>query len=45
LTIAAGVISLLGGFALRSAFVAAGRPSALDPDAARLATGEKGGTA
>lgn len=44
-TIAAGVLGLMGGFALRSAFVAAGRPSALDPDAARLATGEKGGTA
>jgi len=44
-TIAAGIAGLVGGFALRSAFVAAGRPSALDPDAARLATGEKGGTA
>ena len=43
--IAAGIVSLVGGYALRSAFVAAGRPSALDPNAARLATGEKGGTA
>ena len=43
--IAAGVLGLIGGFALRSAFVAAGRPSAEDTDAARLATGEKGGTA
>ena len=44
-TIAAGALGLVGGFALRMAFVAAGRPSALDPDAARLATGKKGGTA
>lgn len=33
--IAAGVIGLIGGYALRSAFIAAGRPSANDPDAAR----------
>ncbi len=45
LKIAAGVLGLIGGYALRAAFVAAGKPSALDPDAARLATGEKGGTA
>jgi formate-dependent nitrite reductase membrane component NrfD len=45
LTLAAGILGLVGGFILRSAFVAAGRPSALDPDAARLATGEKGGAA
>ena len=44
LTIAAGVISLIGGYALRAAFVAAGKPSASDPNAARLATGERGGT-
>ncbi len=43
--IAASVLGLLGGYALRAAFVAAGKPSALDPDAARLATGERGGTA
>ena len=45
LSIAAGVFSLAGGYLLRSSFVAAGRPSAEDPDAARLATGERGGTA
>lgn len=44
LRIAAGVLGLVGGFALRVSFVAAGRPSALNPDDARLATGEKGGT-
>ena len=44
LSIAAGIIALIGGYALRAAFVAAGKPSALDPDAARLATGERGGT-
>ena len=44
LQIAAGVAGLIGGFCLRMAFVAAGRPSANDPDAARLATGDKGGT-
>jgi formate-dependent nitrite reductase membrane component NrfD len=43
LRIAAGLVGLVGGYALRSAFVSAGRPSAEDPDAARLATGEKGG--
>ena len=43
LSIAASVISLVGGFALRSAFVAAGKPSADNPDDARLATGAKGG--
>lgn len=45
MSVAAGVVSLVGGFALRHAFVEAGRPSALDLDAARLATGERGGTA
>ena len=45
LSVAAGLIALSGGFALRSAFVAAGKPAANDPDLARLATGEKGGTA
>lgn len=44
LRIAAGILGLVGGYALRAAFVAAGRPSANDPDAARLATGERGGT-
>ncbi|MGI4787275.1 MAG: NrfD/PsrC family molybdoenzyme membrane anchor subunit [Janthinobacterium lividum] len=44
LSIAAGIVSLMGGYALRSAFVAAGKPSALNPDDARLATGEMGGT-
>jgi len=44
LKIAAGIVGLVGGYALRAAFVAAGRPSATDPDAARLATGAKGGT-
>ncbi len=43
LSLAAGVISLVGGFALRSAFIAAGKPSADNPDDARLATGAKGG--
>ena len=43
LSIAASIISLIGGFALRSVFVAAGRPSANNPDDARLATGAKGG--
>ncbi|MDQ2687294.1 MAG: polysulfide reductase NrfD [Armatimonadota bacterium] len=33
--IAAGVVGLIGGYALRAAFVAAGCPSANDPDAAR----------
>ena len=44
LAIAAGVASLVGGYLLRTAFVNAGKPSADDPDQARLATGEKGGT-
>ena len=44
LSVAAGLIALSGGFALRSAFVAAGKPAANDPDLSRLATGEKGGT-
>lgn len=44
LSVAAGILSLLGGFALRSSFVAAGKPSALNPDDARLATGKMGGT-
>jgi len=43
-SVAAGIVGLVGGFVLRQAFVEAGRPSALDPDAARLATGERGGT-
>lgn len=43
LSIAASLTSLVGGFALRSAFVAAGKPSADNPDDARLATGAKGG--
>jgi len=43
LSIAAGILSLIGGYALRTVFVAAGKPSADDPDAARLATGAKGG--
>ncbi len=43
LSVAASLISLVGGFALRSAFVAAGKPSADNPDDARLATGPKGG--
>ena len=42
LAIAAGITSLVGGFLLRIAFVAAGKPSADDPDQARLATGERG---
>lgn len=42
-SIAASVISLVGGFALRSVFIAAGKPSADNPDDARLATGPKGG--
>lgn len=45
ITVAAGIAALSGGFALRSAFVAAGKPAADDPDLSRLATGEKGGTA
>ena len=45
LTVAAGLAALAGGFALRSAFVAAGKPAADDPDLSRLATGERGGTA
>jgi len=44
LSVAAGLVSLAGGYALRAAFVAAGKPSADDPNDARLATGEKGGT-
>jgi formate-dependent nitrite reductase membrane component NrfD len=44
LSLAASLISLAGGYALRMSFVAAGRPSALNPDDARLATGKKGGT-
>ncbi len=40
LAIAAGLLSLAGGLALRLAFVAAGN----EPDLARLATGERGGT-
>ena len=43
-SIAASAISLVGGFALRAAFVAAGKPSADNPDDARLATGAKGGS-
>lgn len=43
--IAAGVASLIGGYLLRTVFIAAGKPSADDPDLARLATGAKGGTA
>ncbi len=43
LRIAAGVASLVGGFALRMAFVAAGRPSANDPEAARQASRHKDG--
>lgn len=42
-SIAAGVASLVGGYLLRTVFIAAGKPSADDPDLARLATGEKGG--
>ena len=42
-SIAASAISLIGGFALRSVFVAVGKPSADNPDDARLATGAKGG--
>ena len=38
LRIASSALSLLGGFALRWAVVAAGRPSANDPDAARAAS-------
>ncbi len=45
LAIAAGLLSLAGGLALRLAFVAAGKPAGNDPDLARLATGERGGTA
>ena len=45
LAIAAGLLSLAGGLALRLAFVAAGKPAGSDPDLARLATGERGGTA
>ena len=41
LRIAAGVLALVGGLALRHAFIAAGRPSAEDPDAARQVTGTK----
>lgn len=44
LSIVASAISLVGGFALRSAFIAAGKPSADNPDDARLATGAKGGS-
>ncbi len=43
LRFAAGVASLVGGFALRMAFVAAGRPSANDPEAARQASRPKNG--
>ena len=42
--IAAGIASLFGGYLLRTVFVAVGKPSADDPDLARLATGAKGGT-
>ncbi len=42
LSIAAGIASLIGGYLLRTVFIAAGKPSADDPDLARLATGEKG---
>ncbi len=45
LSVAAGLVALAGGYALRSTFVAAGKPAADDPDLARLATGERGGTA
>jgi len=41
--IAAGITSLFGGYLLRTVFIAAGKPSADDPDLARLATGAKGG--
>lgn len=41
--IAAGVIGLVGGYLLRSAFVAAGKPSAEDPDAARAHSKAKNG--
>jgi formate-dependent nitrite reductase membrane component NrfD len=43
-SVAASAISLVGGFVLRSVFVAAGKPSADNPDDARLATGAKGGS-
>lgn len=43
LRVAAGVVSLVGGFALRMAFVAAGRPSANDPEAARQSSRPKDG--
>lgn len=42
LSIAAGIASLVGGYMLRTVFIAAGKPSADDPDLARLATGEMG---
>lgn len=45
LSIAAGIAGLVGGYILRTVFVAAGKPSADDPDLARLATGERGGHA
>ncbi len=43
LRIMAGTASLVGGFALRMAFVAAGRPSANDPEAARQGSRPKNG--
>ncbi len=44
-SLVAGILGLIGGYFLRASFVAAGRPSAEDPDAARQATGTKGGPA
>lgn len=43
LRMAAGAASLVGGFALRMAFVASGRPSANDPEAARQGSRPKDG--
>ena len=43
-SIAAALASLVGGYLLRTVFLDAGKPSADDPDLARLATGAKGGT-
>ena len=41
LQISSGVVALVGCYALRAAFVAAGRPSANDPEAARAASRPK----
>lgn len=41
--IVAGVASLMGGYLLRTVFVAAEKPSADDPDLAWLAIEAKGG--